>query len=160
VCPRKRDCEVWTIGHGQLALACEEKEDVAVLRLDDRELVDALQNGGWGVLEAPDYVTAGDPCVVFGWPHAQSRLDGKLVTGKPIALQLARVEGPPERRGTDMFLEWPSEAVPELFGISGSPVWSLRDSQLRLIGVQHSIKRDAYVRGTTWNVVLELIRAL
>lgn len=161
--PNTKDVEVWTIGQGQLALSREDNEDVAVFRLDDPRVVARLADGGWQFIdEDVSSMERRGVCIVFGWPDANSRFDGKVVSGKPIALKLARVSGPREQKATDIFVEWPAEEVPALLGISGSPIWAVSadGSRLQPLGVQHSVLHGEYIRGTSWVVVDELVRRL
>lgn len=164
--------EAWSLGRGQLAMAPEDGEDVAVYRLDEPVVAERLHRGDYVFLTDSDVEP--DPnsaltCGVFGWPAAGARQVDRVLHGKALVMRLGRLPAPPNSRATDIFLEWPGVAdVPELGGISGSPIWGLSESsglwhpskEIKLVGVQHSVKRGHWIKGTSWNVVAMLIDKL
>ncbi|WP_437996883.1 hypothetical protein WMF26_39045 [Sorangium sp. So ce185] len=154
------ESELWTIGGGLLTSTPKDKEDVAVYRLENSSMISDVLNGGWRVLTDDDVETGPlSHAVVCGWPHARLRpVDGGLRA--TLMSYNVRAMAPPGYvapvRPSDIFLSWPTdtdEPVPKLDGISGSPVWSRRGDELRLVGVQHSVRRDEYIRGTHWSIV-------
>lgn len=151
--------ELWTIGGGLLTSTPKEKEDVAIYRLENTSMISDVLNGGWRVLTDDDIERGPlSHAMICGWPHARLRpVDGGL-KAVLLAYNVRAIAAPHHVapvRPTDVFLSWPvntEEPVPKLDGISGSPIWSRRGDELRLAGVQHSVCRDEYVRGTHWGV--------
>jgi len=161
--------DAWSLGRGTLAKTAEEEEDVSVFRLEEAGVVERLRAGGHVFLcndDVEPLPQASSTCGVFGWPAAGARQVDRVVHGKAVAMLLARLAPPPGSRPTDIFLEWPSvDDVPDLAGISGSPIWAVSEAsgvwhpskEIKLVGVQHSIRRSDWIRGTSWSVVNKLI---
>ena len=147
----------------------EEEEDVAVYHLDEAVVFDRLGQGEYVFLSDADVEPdpgAAPTCGVFGWPAAGAHQIDRVLHGKALVMRLGRLPPPPGSRATDIYLEWPNvDDVPELGGISGSPIWSISEAsgiwhpskEIKLMGVQHTVKRDAWIKGTTWDVVDRLI---
>lgn len=154
------ESKLWTIGGGHLTSTPKEKEDIAVYRLENSSMISDVLNCGWRVLTDDD-LEAGplSHAMACGWPHARLRpVDGGL-KAMLMAYHVHAIAAPRDVapvRPSDIFLSWPAdtdEPVPKLDGISGSPIWSRRGDELRLVGVQHAVRRDEYIRGTHWGVV-------
>lgn len=164
--PGKGACT--TVGRGQMAFTKSEETDVGVFRFDETKRIKELRESGFRIL-GPQDVHAGVPnprtALSFGWPVAGSSMVGNTLHVAPIAMELAVTSIGP----LFIDLEWPNaDDVPQLQGISGSPFWSVvepgniwtPESELKLLGIEHTIKKGHYVRGTRWSVVERVVRSL
>jgi hypothetical protein len=172
---------VSTLGRGKLWLTGEDVYDVGVFRLDDPNVVARLASAGWVPLTETDIcsdgIPAGDRCIVVGWP-----LSGVKVTydtmlnpvGQMFIVDTRRMNTPQAFPATspmpihpaDLFFEWPGKETPDLVGISGSPVWTVRSEskgvvypapEFKVIGVEHRVHIGSYIRGTHWGIVMRTI---
>lgn len=96
--------------------------------------------------------------------HAKGLLFESLVITPPE--KLPDKAKPPN--AADIFLTYPNDA-PDLHGVSGAPIWVEREHGelllygapvFRIIGVENSVLRNGYVRGTKWFVVDKMITQL
>lgn len=90
---------------------------------------------------------------------------------KPIVMDLPEVEVEGRSAPSDILLSWPdADDVPDLRGISGSPIWEVSESEpgglwhpskeLKLVGIQHTVSPGRWIKGTRWSVVERCIDSL
>jgi hypothetical protein len=167
---------VLTLGKGVMASA--PNEDVAVLRLDQPELVDALDSGGqFRFLDrsnlAVDFEAAG--FMLYGYPAANSGMkadDSETFSSRGVFIEGSHYDGACDAVSNvtlgphDLLFEWKDRDA-NLRGISGSPIWAITpgpvgvagiwsvERYLRMVAVQTGVARGVWIRGTTVRVALQ-----
>ena len=173
---RQIDSEVFTLGEGLIGWSKNDKFDVGAYRIDDESF--AMQLGqSYTVLNSSN-VGQSDlegRYIISGYPRATIKRVGNTLKPQDLTqvhTTAYRGEVIGDRSSHDLFFKWSKEAenlsgrrieTPSLKGISGAPVWLLRENQdaiwspegsLCLIGLQVSCdKHDRYIRALSWSIV-------
>lgn len=173
---RQIDSEVFTLGEGLMGWSKNEKFDVGAYRIDDTSFALQLRQS-YVVLSD---LNVGQPIaegryIIPGYPRATIKRVGNTLQPKDLTqVHTGTYEGEVigDRAPHDLFFKWGKEAdslwghkaeTPSLKGISGAPVWLLRENQsaiwspegsLCLVGLQVSCDpHDRYIRTLSWPVV-------
>ena len=182
---RTSNSEIFTMGTGLVGWSRNDEYDVAAYRIDDFETCQSLRRS-YAVLNSSNLehlVPEDEHYIVSGYPAETITRMGKTLTPRDLTqIHTCRYSG--EVVGTrtpyDIFLKldriahglWgQSVAVPSIKGISGGPVWQVRDSispiwspesALRLVAIQVSCdsKGERYMRALSWSVVLVALQKL
>lgn len=183
---RKIDSTVFTLGPGIVGWSRQDEFDIAAYRIDDQGVITQLRQsyvvlGESNVKESP---SNNDHYVIPGYPTATiSRQDNHLKAKDLTQLYTTRYTGPVVGNRTEHhhFFKLSRTAqrlwgqtieVPDLRGISGAPVWQVRESNtavwtpesiLHLVGIQCAVdpKAERYIRALNWEVVrLALVKLL
>jgi hypothetical protein len=182
--PGGEETSLWNLGDGDWK--CARDEDVAVLRLEHPGVIQSLHENGWSILTFDDIAFTDDgdgEYLIYGWPaqhvapKPHKNRPGLRLEVKPELLEVRRHPSPPTDghkyplTGSDLFFTWPErDDVPNLRGISGSPIWRARHNEpldgiyhatkaFKVVGVQWFASHGSYVRGTSWDVVAGIILA-
>lgn len=182
---RRFDSTVFTLGPGVVGWSREKAFDVAAYRIDDTQVANQLRQSYAVLSEAnvkPEENDI-DRYVIPGFPAATiSRINSHLKAKDLTQLYTAKYDGPivGDRTEADLFfklskigqrLQGQEIEVPDLRGISGAPVWQIRESQesvwapesiLHLVGIQISVDptADRYIRVLSWDVVRQVLQKL
>lgn len=176
---------VFTLGTGVVGWSRNDEYDIAAYRIDDVATSEALRSS-YAVLRNSNVDCPSaeeDHYIIAGYPAETVTLTGKTLTPRDLTqIHTGKYDG--EILGTrtpyDHFFKlsrsaqslWGQAAeVPNIKGISGGPVWQLRESTspvwspesaLRLVAVQVSCdaKGERYIRALSWAVVLVALRKL
>ena len=159
--------------------------DVAIVRLDQPELVSAL-NRFWKFLTTDNIAGVPFGCgkaFVAGYPCATSRTGTNFkISSRFTSFATALVDQAPEdatavQPGIDVFLghkesgtglDEKSIELPNLKGLSGASVWSMvgrniagrTEDQARVIAVEVACREGSYIRAKSWVLVAKLFEAL
>lgn len=161
--------QIWTLGRGRVSATPSQAEDIAVFRFFDSTVIERLQAGGRIFLSSENVAASpSKDLLIVGWPAVAVTYSGGKVDAQSLILQLARIEG--GDRPTDVYLEWPAARSEPLQGISGAPIWAISQveadgiwhpsREVTLVGVEHTVRKGSWVRGTAWSVVMRLIAEL
>lgn len=182
---RASNGEIFTLGTGIVGWSRNDEYDVAAYRIDDAETSQSLRRSytvlSTSNLEKP--VPEDDHYIVAGYPTETITRIGRTLTPRDLTqihtcLYNGEVLG--ERTLYDLFLKLDGTAqslwghsvtVPSIKGISGGPVWQVRESvsaiwspesSLRLVAIQVSCdpRREQYMRALSWSVVLVALQRL
>ena len=175
---RKLDSTVFTLGPGIVGWSRQDEFDVAVYRIDDPEVITQLRQSYVVLGEANIKLgtSHNDHYVIPGYPAATiSRHDSHLKAKDLTQLYTTRYTGSVvwNRKEHHHFFKLSKTAqrlwgevieVPDLRGISGAPVWQVREPDtsvwapetiLHLVGIQVAVDPTAelYIRVLNWEVV-------
>lgn len=175
---RKLDSTVFTLGPGIVGWSRQDEFDVAAYRIDDSQVVAQLRQSYVVLTESNIKAGTSDNnhYVIPGYPAATiSRHDNHLKARDLTQLYTTRYDGPVVGNRTEHhhFFKLSKTAqrlwgqvieVPDLRGISGAPVWQVRESHtsvwapesiLHLVGIQVAVdsKAEHYIRVLNWDVV-------
>lgn len=180
---RQVDSEVFTIGNGLMGWSKNDEFDVGAYRIDNEYFAAQLRLS-YIVLGSANVgqMVPGARYVVPGYPSATiKRVANTLQPNDLTQVHTTTYDGDVvgERADYDLFFKWDREAVnlwglksatPALNGISGAPVWLIRENAsavwspegcLSLVGLQVSCDtRHRYIRALSWTVVAAALNEL
>ncbi|MDB5977630.1 MAG: hypothetical protein JWR07_4390 [Nevskia sp.] len=171
-----------TIGTCLVLKPQNSKLDIAVIEFQREETIALLKQHARFV--TPSNIGPIDihaSAYLCGYPTSLMKMEGGVLTETNMLLVRswfpqtvsAELKDPPIQ-GVELFLNYSRIGLsdtggevnaPELEGVSGGGVWQAArsknssvwtiDSDLRLIGVQHSYKHDEFFRAMSWSIVYE-----
>lgn len=157
--------------------------DIVGIEVQDQETIDIIQ-AGWRVVHMAigAEADASGEVVLIGYPSATLDKKDMRITGRPTGIVSALMGDipanatPPSNATLDLFIQLPRKAIakagavvdiPPIHGMSGCPIWQLRDTAdgelwypdraLRLVGVQSSARPGSYIRGKRWAYIHHLL---
>lgn len=182
---RQENSEVFTLGVGLVGWSRNDEFDVSAYRIDDEETTRKLRASYsiLGVTNTEPPSPTDDHFIIAGYPAETVSRAGMTLTPKDLTqIHTSVYDG--EVIGTrtpyDLFFKLDRKAqslwghpvpVPDIQGISGGPVWQVRESTsqvwtpesvLRLVAIQVSCdpKGERYMRALSWVVVQAALKKL
>lgn len=181
--------EIWTLGSFDRHAPIEDDQfDIMALEIFSAEVAVKVR-AGWGVLESR-HVGLCSPApglsfILSGYPHALARGTDEWLIGTPVSIYTAMLPAVPANAdrptdpGVDQFylcddsaetIQGRAVSVPALEGMSGGPVWQLREpgpdeawapeTLLRLVGLISRYRSGEYARAKSWAVAAQILATL
>lgn len=168
--------EVWTVSASLKGQTSEDREDIGVLYLEPSEWLDRIIQANGHFILSDENVHAGalpGSFACLGYPSIDVQERKDKLHGKPTLVCTTRYEGelPKVENVTlgwyDVLLKWKRDD--DLRGISGCPIWAISSGNdgpwtpekcLRLVAVQKGVVENTWIRGTSWQVVDQIINNL
>ena len=168
---------ITTLGPSLRLRAALEEHDIALVALEDDEVIDRLV-GSWTFLQPRNLGVPRHPeqlFIVCGYPGPCS---GDVGGPEPLVVMSNGYRGEIDRLAVafdpaiDLLLEYPPNPVdldsgehvdaPRLQGLSGASVWVMEgeeagevwtaESQLRVVAIQSAAKLGSYIRAKRWHL--------
>lgn len=181
--------EIWTLGSFDRHAPTEDDQfDIMALEIFSAEVAVKVR-AGWGVLESRHVglcsPASGLSFILSGYPHALARGTDEWLIGTPVSIYTAMLPAVPANAdrptdpGVDQFylcddsaetIQGRAVSVPALQGMSGGPVWQLREpgpdeawapeTLLRLVGLISRYRTGEYARAKSWAVAAQILATL
>jgi hypothetical protein len=174
----QENSEIFSLGSGVVGWSRNEEYDVSAYRIDDEEIIQKLRRSYLilSIANTAPLNCADGHFIVAGYPAETVSRTGMTLTPKDLTQIYTTAyqdEVIGQRTAYDLFLKLDRKAyglwgnpitVPNIRGISGGPVWQIRESTsqvwtpesvLRLVAIQVSCdpKGERYMRALSWVVV-------
>lgn len=181
--------EIWTLGSFDRNAPIEDDQfDVMALEIFSPDVAVKIR-AGWGVLESRHAglcsLAPGLSFILSGYPRALARSTDEWLIGTPVSIYTAMLPEVPANAdrptdpGVDQFylcdesaetIQGRAVSVPALEGMSGGPVWQLREpgpdeawapeTLLRLVGLISRYRSGEYARAKSWAVAAQILATL
>lgn len=181
--------EIWTLGSfDRHAPLDDNRFDIMALEIFSEDVATKIL-AGWGVLHSRHVgVPTLAPCPAFilsGYPNALARATDEWLIGTPVSIYTAILPEVPTNAdqptdpSVDQFylcddsaetIQGRTLTVPALEGMSGGPVWQLREpgpdeawapeTMLRLVGLISRYRVGEYARAKSWALAAQILATL